>query len=357
VYTLSLLEAMSRQRHGHQITLLLDRSLPALPAAPGNFDTQYLGCPGGAVLWEQVCLPLAARKFDLLHAPANGGPVATACPVVLTLHDVIFMRRWRDISAVAYPRQVAGHLYRTWVHPAAARRAREVLTVSEASKQDIQEILGLSPDRITVTHEALPESFRRCEPVSQDKVRSTFGLQEPYLMAMGAYEKRKNIPLLFRVMEWLSSNRKSCPQLVLAGAENLPATRYLSEVKQRQVESLVKFLPYVGEPELKGLYHGATAFLWPSRKEGFGLPLLEAMSCATPVIASDIPVHREVAGEAAIFVHPDDELGWHNAVIRVLEDDSLRRELRQKGLARVAEFSWDRTAEKTLAVYESVHVR
>lgn len=352
VYTHSLIEAMARRGSAGDVTVFYDETLsdPDPPVGAGVRGVT-LANPGGMLYWEQVALPLAARRFDVLHAPANGCPVWAPCPVVVTLHDAIFMRRLREISEVLYLRQILGHLYRTKVYPVAARRARQVITVSEASKRDIVEVFGIPGDRITVTHEALPESFSRAEPDPPEKVRGKFGIEGAYLLAMGAYEKRKNIPLLFRVMEWLSSSRSTCPQLVLTGAENLWATRYAAEVKWRRIGHLVKFLPYASVAELKGLYRGAAALLWPSRREGFGLPLLEAMSCGTPVITSDIPCHREIARDAALFVHPDDELGWRNAVARIMTDRVLRCSLREKGETRHREFSWDEAARKTLEVY------
>ena len=355
VYAASLLKAMPARLHGHSMTVILDGRRPSPPAdVVAGLETKTAGGPGGVVMWEQVYLPLAARGFDLLHSPANGAPVFAPCPVVLTLHDAIFMRRWREISAVPYPRQLAGHLYRTRVHPVAARRASAVITVSEASKAEIAAIFRIPAGRIAVTPEALAESFRRCEPLPKEALRSRFGLHGPFMLALGAYERRKNIPLLFRVVEKLSASSFECPTLVLAGAENLAATVYPREVRERKIESLVRFLPYLDDSGLKRLYGSASAFLMPSRREGFGLPLLEAMSCGTPVVASDIPCHREVAGEAALLVGPDDEAGWVAAVKRVLGDQVLRERLRRAGLDRVGAFSWDRAAQQTVAVYDGL---
>jgi glycosyltransferase involved in cell wall biosynthesis len=344
---------LSRVAPALEITVLLDRHLPdpssQLPPAVG---IARAGGVGGLPAWEQVYAPRAARGFDLVHCPANGAPLRPTCPVVLTLHDAIFMRPFGDISNNPYFRQYLGHLYRTRIYPRGARMAREVITVSESARAEIAALMGVPAERMTVISEAVPESFANCVPAPENGVRKTFGLEGRYLLAMGAFEKRKNINMLFRVMEWLESRAVISPLLALAGAENLAASGYAREVRARGIAHLVRFLPYVSDAELKALYLGATAFLMPSKREGFGLPLLEAMLCGIPVIASDIPPHREVAGDAAILVAPEDEMGWRTAAARILDDESVRRDLAARGSIRAAEFSWDKSAEMTLKVYD-----
>jgi len=355
VYAGNLLKAIARRSDRPQITLLLDSSLPdpeGLPA--GVFETRRARGIGGLVAWEQFHLPRLAGGFDLLHCPANGAPVRCGVPVILTIHDAIFVRRFREISAVPYPRQLIGHLYRTRFYPEAARRAAAVVTVSETSRQDIISLLRVPGDRVCVTLEAVSETFRDLEPMGETDLRGKFGIPGPYLLAMGQYEKRKNIPLLFGVFGHLKNSMQAPPQLVLSGAENLRATRYREEVGTRGISSMVRFLPYVTERELKALYTCAVAFLMPSRKEGFGLPVLEAMSVGTPVIASAIGAHREVAGDAALVLDPDDPEVWVEAIRRVMTDSGYREKLSGLSRAQAARFNWDRTAELTLKVYAGV---
>lgn len=352
-YAASLLGALAKNPGGHSITVLLDRSLPVPPdGIPGGWPAIRTGGLGGLPGWEQVHAPRAARGFDLLHCPANGAPLRCSVPVVLTAHDAIFIRAFRDISVNPYLRQYVGHLYRTRIYPRAARRAREVISVSLAAKTEVTALMGVDPGRISVVPEAVPAGFAECVPADEVEVRRACSIEGRYLLGMGAYEKRKNVSMMFRVMEWLASRAMECPTLVLAGCGNLAASGYPAEVTERGIARWVRFLPYVPNPFLKALFKGAKAFLMPSRREGFGLPPLEAMSCGTPVIASDIPCHREVTGDAAILVDPDDEAGWRTAAARVLDDDEAGRELGRKGIARSAEFSWDRAAALTVKVYE-----
>ncbi|MEK7477321.1 MAG: glycosyltransferase family 1 protein [Candidatus Coatesbacteria bacterium] len=352
VYARNLLRAIARRADRPAITLIADSFLPDPEGLPLDaFGIRRVRGFGGLIAWEQVHLPRAAREFDLLHCPANGSPLRCRVPVIVTIHDAIFVRRFSEISAVPYPRQYAGHLYRTRVYPAALQRAAAVITVSETSRQDVIGLLRVPGERVTVTPEAVSETFRDADPTWESDLRGKFGIPGPYLLAMGAYEKRKNIPLLFEVFEHLKIGVTSPPMLILAGTENIKATRYRQDVAARGIEHLVRFLPYVSERDLKGLHTSAVAFLMPSRKEGFGLPLLEAMSVGTPVIASAIGAHREVAGDAALVLDPDDPEVWVEAIRRVSTDAPYRKRLSELSIAQAARFSWDRTADLTLGVY------
>lgn len=353
VYTASLLRALARCSPGSRpaITVALDRSLPDPSAGvPGEWPLLRTGGWGGQILWEQWHVPRAAAagRFELLHAPANGAPLRCRIPVVVTIHDTIFVRKFRDISAVPYPRQFLGHLYRVRVYPAAARRATAVITVSEASRRDVISVLKVPASRVTVTREALPEGFSIARTAPLEPLRKLFSLPGPYLLAMGAYEKRKNIPLLFRALLQVA---RSGVKLALAGAENLAASGYPDTVRAMGLSDRVVFLPYLSDADFKALYNGATAFCWPSLREGFGLPLLEAMSCGTPILASRIPVNEEIAGPAAEYLDPSDAAAWAAAIGRAVSEEGWRRDLAAKGRARVSTFSWDRTAEGTLAVW------
>ncbi len=354
VYAVNLLRALARIQDRPGITLLLDAGRPDPVGVPlDQFSTRRLRPVGGTIGWEQLTLA-RVTGFGLLHAPANAAPIFSRIPVVVTIHDAIFMRKSSEISDVAYLSQTIGHWYRTSCYSASARNAAAVITVSEASKADIVRKMQVDPDNITVTPEAVSESFTETTPTPEAELMGRLGLNRPYMLAMGAYEKRKNIALLFRVWEELKNAGGSIPLLVLSGAENLRATHYESEVRDRGIAGFVKFLPYLPDADLKGLHTYADAFLMPSRSEGFGLPPLEAMSVGTPVVASSIAAHLEVCGDAAALLDPDDQPGWVKTIRRLTTDPGLRDTLRTAGPKRASQFSWDRCAEQTLRVYRSV---
>lgn len=205
-----------------------------------------------------------------------------------------------------------------------------------------------------VTPEAVSESFTAAEAPPEADLLGRLNLRTPYLLAMGAYEKRKNIGLLFRVWEQLKKDGPNPPLLALSGAENLNATRYEAEVRERGIADLVRFLPYVPEADLKGLHTYAEAFLMPSRNEGFGLPLLEAMSVGTPVLASNIPAHVEVCGSAGLLRDPDDVEGWTVLIRELLVDREMRALVGEQGPPWAASFTWDTCASRTLDAWNRV---
>ncbi len=353
IYTYSLLAAMSRSSAAGRITVFLDASLPKPEHIP-DLAVRLVAGFGGTVAWDQFHLPRALKGFRLLHSPANSAPYFSPCPVVLTLHDAIFVRRLRDISQVTYIRQILGHIYRKYGYPRCARRAAAVIAVSEAVRGEIIERVGVSSERVTVVPEALSESFSRTIPLPEAHVRGRLGIEGPYLLAMGAYEKRKNVPLLFDVLAILKRRGNSGLKLLLAGADNLEATRYRERVRELDLEDAVAFMSYVDEQTLKSLYQYAAAFLRPSWSEGFALPALEAMSCGTPLIASDIPVHREVIGDAGILIRPDDPEKWADGIQRIMQDPAETERYRDRARIRIGDFSWDRAAQSVLEVYDRV---
>jgi glycosyltransferase involved in cell wall biosynthesis len=353
VYAGGVLAGLAEAGMAGSVTVVLDRSLPRPPLPMPFADRIRLaGGPGGSVAWEQWHLPRAAGDCDLLHCTANAAPLACRVPVVLTLHDVIFLRKWREISDRAYARQLAGHLYRTGAYPRAARRAAAIITVSEASRAEIASALRLPAGAITVTPEAPGTAFVSAPAAPESALRSRYGITGAFVLGLGGYERRKNVALLIRMM---GTSLPGLPStLVLAGAENIGATRYREEARRLGAGTSVLFLPYVDNADLKGLLAASTAFLWPSLREGFGLPLLEAMVAGAPVVASDTAVNREVAGDAAVYADAGDPVAWAHAVAGVGGDPAKAEDLRGRGRARVAVFSWRRTAEATMEIYRRV---
>lgn len=356
IYTYSLLAALHRAGCAQRITVFLDASLPK-PVHVPDFPVRLIAGVGGSVMWEQVYLPRALRGFSLLHSPANAAPYFSPCPVVLTLHDAIFVRRLRDISQVTYMRQILGHFYRRYGYPRCARRATAVITVSEAVRGEIIRRVGVDPSRVTVVPEALSESFSRTIVLPESHIRARLGIEGPYLLAMGAYEKRKNVPLLFEAMAILKRRKDPPIKLILAGSENMEATHYREQVRDLKIEDMVNFLSYIDEQTLKSLYQYASVFLRPSLSEGFALPALEAMSCGTPLIASDIPVHREVIGDAGMLIRPDDAQKWADGILEITQNAEAADGYREKGRVRIGDFSWDRAAQAVLRVYERAEAR
>jgi glycosyltransferase involved in cell wall biosynthesis len=301
------------------------------------------------LFWTHVGLPhsLKKREVDLLHAPAFTGPLVSPCPVVITLHDITFL---------LYP----SHFRRWWVTyfkvfmPPAIKSAVAVICVSEHAKSDIVRTYGIAGDKVCVVpHGVDHERFHPGVGLDADWAQQ-LGLRENYVLHVGTLSYRKNVPTLLRAMARLRSLGKGPCQLVLAGQEvsGLAGAPEIHEtIRQLELGDSVVFTGRVPEERLAGLYAGASVLVMPSLYEGFGFPILESMAVGTPVVASNASSLPEVAGDAAILVAPMDELGFAAAIADINSDPSLAGELRRKGFLRAQQFSWQRAASETIAVY------
>ncbi len=287
---------------------------------------------------------LCRHRVDLLHVQFTAPPI-TPCPVVATVHDLAFehlpetfrRRSWLQLRLTV-----------RWT----AKRAAHIIVPSEYTRRDLIATYGIAPDRITVTPLAAAERFA---PVDAERVRrvcAQYGIDGPYILAVGSIQPRKNLGRLFAAYERLQrkSAQGKLPRLVVVGRR-----AWLFEATLRAAERLgdrVLFTDYVPEEDLPPLYAGALCFVYPSFFEGFGLPPLEAMQCGTPVLVGNRTSLPEVVGEAGLMVNPFDEAELAEALERLIEDAALRAELSRRGLERARQFNWHRTARLTLDAYK-----
>ena len=315
--------------------LLLEAARSREPIAPG--------ARGGRLFtpshhpWEQRLLPLeiAVRRLDVLHSPDYIPPFVRTCRSVITVHDLAFLR-WPELltpdSRAYFNRQIQR----------AVRSADAIIAVSQATKQDLIELLGVPPEQIRVVYEAAGY-----EPaVPEPDWLETQGLPPDYVLFAGTFEPRKNLPRLIEAFAEVR-RRGFAGKLVLAGRPGWLAQPVLEAVERHADDVLVREV----DPRL---YAGARALAFPSLYEGFGLPLLEAMRVAVPVLTSNLSSLPEVAGDAALLVDPLDVDAIANGLWRILSDADLAAQLSAKGRARAREFSWERAARETLDVYHSL---
>lgn len=312
--------------------------------------------PGGGVreapvrarkygLWEHVAVPRAARRagVTLLHAPHYTLPLGWGGPAVVTIHDLIHLRfpRYHPPGAALYARVMAG---------SAARRARAVIVDSTHTRHDVIELLGTPAERVHIIPLGVSAGLK---PPPGERVlawRTARALPVDYLLYVGARKRHKNLDLLLEALATLPSARR--PPLVLSG-EAWHGDDALARVAARLgVTSQIHFAGAVRDDEsLACLYAGAALYVQPSLAEGFGLPPLEAMACGTPVLCSDAGALPETVGDAARQIPPGDAGRWGEAVASLLGDTALRSELVRRGLDRARQFTWERTAERTAAIY------
>jgi glycosyltransferase involved in cell wall biosynthesis len=311
--------------------------------------------PAVRLVWEQTSLPRSLRRghVDVLHSPHHHTPLLPSrngqhrAARVVTVHDVTFM-----LLPGRYP--LLRRLYMEAVTRASMRIADAIIVPSEAVRDDLRRVIDRNA-RVAVVPEAAGPQYRAIEDERAiGAVRERYGLGETFLLSVGSLEPGKNRGRLIAAFKRLA---RQDIELVIVGQ---PAWRYEREfdlVNALGLEARVRFLGYVPDADMPAIYNAATAFAFPSLYEGFGLPVLEAMACGTPVVTSDRGATAEIAGDAALLVDPRDVTSMVYALSNVLADEALRHSLRQRGLERAAQFSWERAARETLSVYEVASAR
>jgi len=310
--------------------------------------------PMARILWEQFALPQALRTLgiDLVHGLAYALPLGCPCRSVVTIHDLTFHR---------YPRTLPSYrrVYLKAATRLAIRQADRVVAVSHHTAQELEVLIGVEADRIDVVHNGVDEVFFPAPPEEAERFRRQHGLPDRFVLFLGTLEPRKNIGTLIRAFarwhlaEGASSIAASDTKLVIAGGKGWYFDDLFALTSSLGLEDDVLFPGFVPASDLPWWYRAAACFVYPSVYEGFGLPVLEAMACGTPVIASSASSLPEVAGDAALMVDPLDVDALADAIKKVLSDRTLWEELRLKGLRRAAGFSWQRCAEETASVYRT----
>lgn len=327
-YAVNLLQALDRRDDDHEY-FVYTPTWNELPPLGPRFQIRTSHVPRGSrlahALWDQTWPAMAAarERVDLVHYLHAAGPTFLPNhPVVVNLLDAI---RW-VVPGYRLPCPY------DWLERRAVRRADLILTLSESARTDIERVLGLPRTKIRVTYLGGP-------PLDADP-----SSKEPYFLFVGGTEKRKNLVAVLEAFQSIEDF-----ELRVVGRHEASPVH-----DARREQSGVRWLGFVSEQELVDLYRHATALVFPSRYEGFGLPVLEAMARRTPVIASTSSSIPEVARDAAILVDPDDVEGLRDAMRRVAAEPALRAELVERGAEVVSGFSWDETARATVAAYEEL---
>ena len=307
-------------------------------------DRTRLLAPGRALsgltghLWEQLVLPRSLPPGSLLWSPANSGPLLAHSQVV-TIHDLAPLDHpeWYQPAFVAWYRMLM---------PGLAQRAVHIITQSNFSKKRVLARLGVPAVKVTVIPEGVDLAIFRPAPQQvTSKVLSRLGISSPYLLAVGALPGRKNLE---RLLEAWKMILPIYPEMTLAVVGS--RGRVFLVKTELEVSKRVRWLGYLEDRDLAALYSGALALLYPSLYEGFGLCLLEAMACGTPVLCSTAGALPEVAGEAALQINCRDTPALAAGLHRLIADPSLRADLRLKGLERAQEFRWEQTAQLVWSV-------
>ena len=358
-YTQRLIGGLAAIDRVNRYTCVVVRDGPGLPVSQPNvgcwstrvsFDDHVLGD-----LWLLGYLPLRLRALgaDVYHGPAVFSPlVKLGYRTVVTIHDLVSF-----LFPDTVPRKYS--LYMRLMTRLAVWSADRIIAVSHATRGDLTRILRVPEDHVVVIHEGVAPEFRVTADVkTQDAVIHRYGIRPPYCLFVGNLEPRKNLPRLIEAFGLLRARGLTppdMPQLVLVGTRGWLYSGIFRAVEAQGLGGDIVFTGYVPPADLPALYAGAACFVFPSLYEGFGLPVLEAMSAGTPVVASRVGAIPEVAGDAAVLVDAHRPVELADGIASVLTDGALRDRLVARGRVRAQAFTWERVARETLAVYESAH--
>jgi glycosyltransferase involved in cell wall biosynthesis len=300
---------------------------------------------------EQLALPLELRRerADLFHAPHYVLPALTPCRSVVTIHDCIHLR---------FPQYLPNRLGYAYARSAlwvATHRSARVFTVSEASKRDILEYFDVPESKIAVIYNAIDERFNE-EPAADEvmRVKERYQLNDPFILYAGNIKPHKNLERLIEAFHIIRKGELEYVKLLIIGDEISKYAALRRTVHRYKLHKHVRFFGFVPDATLAILYRLARVFVFPSLYEGFGLPPLEAMASGTPVITSNVSSLPEVVGDAAMLIDPYQPDAIAGAMRRVMLDDRLRDDMRERGLMRAREFSWGRSVTRIKEIYDEV---
>jgi len=300
-------------------------------------------------LWEQVALPRAAKKakVDLLHCTSNTAPIWCDIPLVLTLHDIIFLEPRDKSNKSLY--QNMGWFYRRLVVPRILDKCQRIITVSNFEKENIIRKLGIAEERMAMIYNGYNEWFR---PLSSPSLQE--GLERGYLFFLGNTDPKKNTErTLVAYSSYLERSSVKRP-LLMADLDKEYLDGIISRNHIENIREHIVMPGYIPNAELPNIYNNAFAFLYTSLRESFGIPLLEAMACGTPVITSNTSSMPEIGGPDAILINPERSDEIADMLIKLESDDAFYQQQKEIGMKRAQLFSWRKTAEQLLQLYKEV---
>ena len=331
-----------------------DEDNTCIPAAP-NFKIVELD-GGPYPTWEQIALPRAAEKegCDLLHCTSNTAPIKCKVPLIITLHDIIYLESISIFKKSGTWYQKFGNMYRRSVVPSVARKSQKVVTVSNFEKERIRNFMGLK-DNLTAIYNGVGEHFVKItdnEILLNAKLK--YKLPDNFMFFLGNTDPKKNTPNVLKAFADFNSKSEIKYKLAMLDYEENALKQVLNDIGHPELRSDIIMLGYVPNIEMPAIINQCKVFLYPSLRESFGIPILEGMACGVPVITSNTSSMPEIAGDAAILVDPYKYDEIVAAIEKILNDDEFRNLLCKKGIQRTAQFSWKHMAEKYLELYNEL---
>lgn len=310
--------------------------------------------------WEQIALPNAAKAAgcQILHCTSNTAPVFTSIPLVVTLHDIIYMESsyFKILSGTGSWYQKFGNLYRKIFVPRIVKMSRKIITVSHFEKNRIAQFFGMADSsRLIAVYNGVSEHFKIVtDQVELKRVKDTYHLPDRYFFFLGNRDPKKNTRGTLKAFSDYLKRTGSDMKLVMLDYDRQELDKLLDEIGDKGLIDKIVLTGYVVNTDLPAIYCQCELFLYPSLRESFGIPMLEAMACGAPVITSNTSSMPEVAGDAAAIIDPFKPEEITSAMIRILSDVQLRDTMTAKGLIQAAKFSWKAMAENVLSIYREL---
>ncbi len=353
-YIVELTRALARQPEIDRLVILAQQSRLRLLDIASDRRILVKTIPDLPVpvrlLWEQAYLPALAKRLgiDLLHSLHYTMPFFYPGPTVVTLHDLTFFL-FPQLHTL--PKRLFFRIFTRL----SARRAAALVAVSENTRQDAIRLLGVNPDKIFSTCLGVTPEFQPVRDSTRlENIRHRYQLPPRFILFVGLLEPRKNLPILLRAFASIADQVPET-SLVVVGRKGWMVERALRLVNSLGLAGRVHFTGYAPREDLPLIFNLAEVFVYPSLYEGFGLPVLEALACGTPVITTAVSSMPEIVGDAGVLVPPGDDRRLAQALLALLNDPERRRSLSEAGPAQAAAFTWERTAAETVAVYQRVH--
>ena len=319
-----------------------------------NFFIHFINSKIFYPLWEQFYLPKSINKIKptLLHCTSNTAPLFCKVPLIVTIHDVIYME---SLNFTGSSYQNFGNLYRRFIVPSIAKNAAAIITVSAFEKTVISKKLNISEDKIKVIYNGVNPQFK---PITNQslliKFKKEYNLPEKFLLHFGNTAPKKNtIGVLLAYHIYTETVLDPLP-LIITDCTIQHITKLATKFKISSILKHIIILDYIPFNNICFLYNLATVFLYPSHRESFGMPVIEAMACGVPVITSNTSALPEIAGDAAYLVNPEKPSEICGAILTLLSDEKMCLQLKEKGYKNATRFSWKIAAEKTLDIYKEI---
>lgn len=311
-------------------------------------------------IWEQIALPRAAKNSgcELLHCTSNTAPIFTSIPLVVTLHDIIYMESsyLKILRGTGTLYQKFGNVYRKIFVPKIVKKSKKIITVSHFEKNRIGQFFGMGNDpRLEAVYNGVSEHFKPVtDQMELKRVKEKYHLPDRYFFFLGNTDPKKNTKGTLKAYSDFLKQTGSDIKLVMLDYDRPELEKLLDEIGNKNLINKILLTGYVVNTDLPAIYCQSDLFLYPSLRESFGIPMLEAMGCGVPVITSNTSSMPEVAGDGALIIDPFKPEEITTAMVNILSDNELKSDLIRKGLVQAAKFSWKAMAENVLKIYQGM---